>query len=282
MVNMRFLRDKRRGKIRNGTFPTAWEEILHRLVPIYRRLPAADRDELRGHILVLLEEKRFEGCAGLSITDDMRIAIAAQAAVLLLHRRTDYYPGLYSILVYPQTYTATGTRAEDWIVTEFEEERAGETWDQGSLVLSWDDVRGAATAAPDEEHRAPERGGGVPDSSADDAELVPAYNVVLHEFAHQLDAENGELDGMPALPSTGTREEWARVMQAAFDQLDSEYDSGKEAVIDDYALESPAEFFAVVTESFFETPFAVLEEYPALYDVLSRYYRQDPAGWPSE
>lgn len=291
-IEMKFGKQRRRDKLRSQPFPDAWESTLRRFVPLYARLPAADRAELHGHIQVLLDEKRFEGCGGLAITDDIRLTIAAQAAVLLLHRETDFFPNLVSILVYPTTYVAPVIDSHYGVVTEFEEERAGETWGHGSLVLSWDDVTGSVAPAPTGEpeeggvhgggNGGPRRGSSMhapPAAAPDDDELVPAYNVVLHEFAHQLDQENGEMDGVPVLPSREARQQWARVMQDAFEQLDTEYDEGKEPVIDEYALEDPAEFFAVATECFFETPFAILEEYPQVYDVLARYYEQDPASW---
>lgn len=280
---MRFLKKRRREKTRAQLFPSAHAETLRERVPLYWRLPETDRAELHGHIQIILDEKRFEGCGGLAITDDIRLTIAAQAVVLLLHRETDYFPDLSSILVYPSTYFAPVVDAENGIVTEFEEERAGETWDRGSLVLSWDSVSGSVSGAsplgPDVSARDKPRAA-IPHEGVDeDVELVPAYNVVLHEFAHQLDLENGEIDGIPGLPSREVRERWIRVMQAAFEQLQRQYERGEDAVIDDYALEGPAEFFAVTTESFFETPFALNEEYPDLYDILRAYYRQNPVEW---
>lgn len=296
---------KDRAKLRARPFPDAWRHILEKTVPLYRRLPRADREELHGHVHVFLHEKRFEGCAGLPVTDEIRLTIAAQACVLLLHRDTDYFPGLSSILIYPTTYVAPVVRHEGAIVSEYQEERSGETWDQGSLVLSWDGVTGAvAPAPPSEEDGEPrQRSGngrsrdrplheefvqttesdGTSNRSAgeteDDVELVPAYNVVLHEFAHQLDLENGELDGTPRLNSPEQYLSWARVFDAAMKQLAEEIESGVEPVLDDYGLGNEAEFFAIVTESFFETPFALLEEYPDVYRELERYYCQDPAGW---
>jgi Mlc titration factor MtfA (ptsG expression regulator) len=290
---MRFWKEKRRNKVRARSFLDEWRDLLTQRVPLYMRLPLADRDELHNHIHVLLDEKRFEGCAGLEITDDIRLTIIAQAAVLLLHRDTDYYSELSSILVYPSSYVAPAVDYNDGIVTEFEEERSGETWSHGSLVLAWNDITNAVTGPPIAERPEEQPGnGGLPGRSEPhvqrptkdvtddrDGELVPAYNVVLHEFAHQLDLESGDIDGMPKLESRDERRRWIEVMEAAFERLRLQYDNGQEAVIDYYALEEPGEFFAVITESFFETPFAILEEYPDLYAVLSDYYRQDPAQW---
>jgi len=304
---MRFGKEKRRRELRDRPFSPEWERVLREHVPFYTRLPEDDRAELHGKIHVFLDEKQFEGCGGLVVTDAIRVTIAAHACLLLLHRDTDYYPELSSILVYPSTYVAP---VEEWeeggIVSEFEEERAGETWGHGSLVLSWDGVKGEAGVAPstadgeDGRHR-PGNGGPHPhDAEAmdiskrvsgatphqdivapedDDSEIVPAFNVALHEFAHQLDLENGAIDGTPKLDSTEQYRSWHDVLAASFEQLESEWTEGADPVIDEYALEDDSEFFAVATESFFETPFAVLEEYPALYEALRGYYHQDPASW---
>lgn len=297
---MRFFKEKRREKLRSQPFPADWERVLRKNVPLYLRLSEEDRRELHGHVHVFLQEKRFEGCAGLRVTDEIRLTVAAQACLLLLRRPTDYYPGLYSILVYPTTYVAPVVRHDDvGVVSEYEEDRSGETWEQGSLVLSWDDVKSVAAPPPASEDRESARhrsgnggsrsegGGGAaipapadePEAATVDAELVPAYNVVLHEFAHQLDLENGELDGIPRLASPERYDSWVRVFDAAYDQLEREWKAGLEPVIDDYALEDEAEFFAVATESFFETPIAILEEYPGVYEELGAYFNQDPARW---
>jgi Mlc titration factor MtfA (ptsG expression regulator) len=271
--------------------------VLDGQVPLYQRLSHADQDELHGHIHVFLAEKRFEGCGGLATTDEIRVVIASQACVLLLHRDTDYFPDLTSILVYPSTYVAPVTRMDSGVVSEYDLERSGETWEHGSLVLSWDDVTGAAAPMPpgDAQDR---RGNGRPhdrhalrdavdvqpdnvtaqEGHDEEGELVPAYNVVLHEFAHQLDLENGAIDGTPRLQSREDYERWARVFEAGFKELEAQINRGIEPVIDDYALDDAVEFFAVVTESFFETPFALRDEFPDVYRELRAYYRQDPAA----
>lgn len=273
--------------------------VLDENVPLYRRLPLIDRGELHGHIHVFLAEKRFSGCGGLQITDEIRVVVAAQACVLLLHRDTDYFPDLVSILVYPSTYVAPASLEHGGIVSEYEEERSGETWEQGSLVLSWDDVAG--TAVPVLHGDAAHRGGNgrshdkhaVRDALTvseaekelagdEEGELVPAFNVVLHEFAHQLDTENGEMDGVPRLGSKEHYERWTHVFGDALEKLESQLEDDIDPVIDDYAAEDDVEFFAVATESFFETPFALLDEFPEVYEELRSYYRQDPATWMVE
>jgi len=291
---MRFWKKRQRRKLRAQPFPQTWVRVLESDVPLYRRLPADDRDELHGHIHVFLAEKHFEGCGGLAITDEIRVVIAAQACVLLLHRNTDYFPDLTSILVYPSSYVAPVTHVDADIVTEYDLERTGETWEHGSLVLSWDDVAGAAAPMPsgDAQDR---RGNGRPHERQvlhaapstptagtrddDEGELVPAYNIVLHEFAHQLDLENGAIDGTPRLGTREAYDRWARAFEAGFKELEAQIDEGIDPVIDDYALDDEVEFFAVATESFFETPFALRDEFPDVYRELRSYFQQDPVEW---
>jgi Mlc titration factor MtfA (ptsG expression regulator) len=247
---------KRRERLRAQPFPQAWRDLLRARVPLYRRLPAADRDELHGLMQIFLGEKGFEGCAGLELTDEMRLVVTSQACVLLLHRETDVFPRLASILLYPETYVAPRSHEEDGLVTEGEEELAGESWAEGALVLSWSDIL--------EDLESPQEG----------------YNVILHEFAHQLDDETGEADGTPVMPDHRLAAEWAEVMQREFEQLRDDLQAGRPIFLDDYGASSPAEFFACVTELFFELPRDLREEHPGLYDLLARYYRQDPVAWP--
>ena len=226
---------------------------------MYSRLPPADRVELEGHIQVFLAEKRFEGCGGQEITDEVRVLIAAQACLLLLHRETDYYPRLRSILVYPSSYIARTRRWEkDGTITESDEARWGESWSHGAVVLAWD---GALAGA---------------------VELSKGRNLVLHEFAHQLDVEDGIVDGAPLLGDSSLWQvsrryrTWAKVLSVEFQQLRRAAEGGGETVLDAYGAKNPAEFFAVATECFFEKPGQLKERHPALYAELKEFYRQDP------
>ena len=248
----------RRKRLRSQPFPHDWERILEREVPIYDSLPTADRQELKGHIQVFLAEKQFEGAGGLSMTDAIRVIIAAQACLLLLHRETDYYPGLSSIVVYPDEYLAPFEEMdESGVVTTGTDRRSGESWEQGTLVLSWEDVQMAGV----------------------DGE--GAYNVVLHEFAHQLDAEDGITTGVTLLPKRSRCRIWEETLNHEFEQLRKDTENGRPTVLDPYGAESPAEFFAVATETFFEMPQLLKDRHPELYGALARYYRQDPAQWPA-
>ncbi len=251
---------KKRRRARLRATPLTPDElaIVERNVPYYGMLPPADRLELQGLMRVFLAEKHFEGCDGLELTDEHRLTIAALACVLLLHRETDFFPILQSILVYPHTFVAPlKERAPGGIVIEDEEEREGESWDTGALILSWDDVL---------------------ESAADPRD---GYNVVFHEFAHQLDDEGGIADGAPLLKKRSMYGEWHRVFEAAFDELANDVDRHRETVLDEYGAESPAEFFAVATEAFFEIGDELKQAHPDLYGQLALFYEQDPASFVS-
>jgi Mlc titration factor MtfA (ptsG expression regulator) len=243
----------RRERIRKRPFPREWSDIFLRTSPRFAKLGAADQDELKGHIQVFLAEKRFEGAARLNITDEIRVTIAAQACLLLLHRETDVYPGLISIIVYPSEYVARhAARNEIGLVSEGRQVRLGETGARGALVLSWD---------------AALRGASDPDS---------CRNVVFHEFAHQLDAESGGFDGAPLLPLRSMYSAWSRVLGDEYATLRGRLRDELPTDLDPYAATSPAEFFAVATECFFQCPHHMQQHLPALFDELARYYRQDP------
>ncbi len=245
---------RRRQRLRARPFPATWKSIIARNVPIFRRLPVADQGELLGHIQVFLHEKHFEGCGGLKLNDEIRLTIAAQACLLLLHRETDYYPELVTILVYPSAYIADEERyLGNNIWEQGEDSRLGHTGRRmGSLVLAWDEAkRGAADPAD-------------------------GMNLVLHEFAHQLDFEDSETDGAPALATRTEYLSWARVMSREFEALRAADQAGTPTVLDTYGATNPAEFFAVATEAFFERPAALRAKQPALYRELARFYRQNP------
>jgi Mlc titration factor MtfA (ptsG expression regulator) len=248
---------RRRERLRVEPFPEHWRRIVDVRVPLASRLPPEDRQELLGHARVLLEEKHFEGAGGLLMRDEVRLTIAAQAALLLVRRDTDYFPRLKSIIVYPTGYIASGTtRDEGGIWTEGDESLLGHTQrDLRAIVLAWDEVR-AGAADPDDGH-----------------------NLVLHEFAHQLDFEDGSTDGTPALDSGAQVRSWAQVMGDELEALRQSADAGEPTLLDPYGAEDPAEFFAVATETFFERASELERRHPRLYDELRRFYRQDPARW---
>ena len=247
-------------RLRAQPFPADWLAMIGRNVRFFRRLSATDRTELLGHIQVFLAKKLFEGCGGLELTDEIRVTIAAQACLLLLHRETDYFPHLLTILVYPSAYSAEERRQiEDHVWEEGTMTRLGETGRRmGSMVLAWDAAR----------------------SGADDPS--DGTNVVFHEFAHQLDYENYASDGVPGLGSREQQLSWSEVMRTEFALLRAADDTGIPTLLDTYGATNPAEFFAVTTEAFFERPRALRGRHPKLYAQFQRYFQQDPVEYSAE
>ncbi len=249
-----FFKRRRRERLLAARFSAAWLEIIERNVPIYACLPDADRKELQGLVQIFLAEKSFEGCGGLVLTDEMKVTIAAQACLLLLHRETDVYPRLITILVYPTAYvTKASEPLGGGVVLEGESIHLGESWSSGVVVLSWDDVRAGAS------------------------DIHDGQNLVLHEFAHQLDREDGEINGTPLLDQRSQYLAWGRVLNAEYERLRRDSRLGRATVLDDYGATDPAEFFAVSTECFFEKPRVLQKRHPELYEELKTFYRQDPA-----
>lgn len=249
------LRKRRRTRLRAQPSSELISNVLQKNVGIYAKLPDALKDKLHGHINVFLDEKRFLGRGGLTVTDEMAITIAGLACILLLNRKATYFPGFTSILVYPAAYVSTETRYDGNVAVQREVTRAGESWHRGPIVLSWDDVvRGAAIVGD-------------------------GYNVVLHEFAHKLDEENDGTDGLPLLTERAHYRDWADVLGREYKALGTRVARRKNRVLDEYALTSPPEFFAVATESFFEKPRAMKKRLPELYAQLQAFYCVDPAEW---
>ncbi len=251
---MGFLKNWRRKRIARGVFPLKWLAIVVNNIPYYRRLPPADQKELQRHIMIFLNEKQFEGCGGLEITEEIKVTIAAWASVLLLHRKTDYYPGLVSILVYPNAYVVPRREyVGGGAIMESEEVLAGQSQKRGPVVLSWDDV--------------------IKSSS----EGFRGHNVVLHEFAHQIDQLFGEGDSSAVLQNRKSFLEWAKVLERDFRKLQQRAFEGRQTLLDAYGATDEAEFFAVATEFFFERPAEFKKNYSDLYEQLKNFYHQDPA-----
>lgn len=255
-----FLKNRRRARLRGQMFPREWRGAIEQSVAFFSRLSPNDQDELLGHVQVFVAEKRFEGCAGLVVTDEMRAVITAQACLLLLHRKTDYFPRLLTILVYPTTYTVNEERGlTPGVVWEGRESRLGETGQRmGSLVLAWDAVKAGAVDASD------------------------GRNVVFHEFAHQLDYEDYSPDGVPLLSSRDQELSWGSVMRVEFASLQAADATGIPTLLDGYGATNPAEFFAVAVEAFFERPKAMKNRHPQMFAELQRYFQQDPTEFSTE
>ena len=245
-----------RQRLRRQPFPAAWRDILRRRMPAFARLPADLQLQVKKHVQVLVAEKPFIGCAGLVVTDEMRVLIAAQAALLLLNRGAGYFENLRQVLVYPGAFVVERAEpGEDGLTHQTRRALSGESWQQGQVLLSWDDVL-AGAANPEDGH-----------------------NVVIHEFAHQLDQERGRANGAPWLGRREGYARWAAVLQGEFDALRQRLSRGLAGVIHPYAATNPAEFFAVVSEHFFEQPAALASAHPALYAEFARLYRTDPLAW---
>jgi Mlc titration factor MtfA (ptsG expression regulator) len=242
-------------RLRNKPLPASWLNILETALPVYSFLSQEEQLKLRQLIQIFLEKKRFYGCGGLVITDQIRVTIAAQACLLLINKGWRLYPKLTSVLVYPAAFKVNREEHQaDGTVAEGGHVLLGESWGNGRIILSWDDV----------EH-------GVGD-------FADGHNVVLHEFTHQLDAESGSTNGAPPLRRNSYKS-WATVFSDNFEDLRTRSHQGLKTVMDEYGATNPAEFFAVATETFFEKPQQLYKKRPELYEELKQYYQLDPRHW---
>jgi len=246
-------KNRRREALRAQPLSSEERALLDKNIPYLSQLSAEDRDELEKLVRIFVAEKSFEGCAGLELTDEMKLTIAGQACLLLLHRETDIYPNVDSILVYPSAYRVPTEEHDGLVVIQEDQERLGESWQRGLVVLAWDHVLSGAAQPRD------------------------GQNVVLHEFAHQLDSENGAMNGTPELGTRARYTSWAHVLGDELEELSQRLHAGRSTDIDPYGATNPAEFFAVLTEMFFEKPRALERRHAELYAQLADFYKQDPA-----
>jgi Mlc titration factor MtfA (ptsG expression regulator) len=249
-----WLRQRRRNKLLATPFPAEWSKYLERNVEHYNLLAPDEQSRLRDNLRVFVAEKNWEGCGGLTLTDEMKVTIAGQACLMALGLEGEPFRGVLSILVYPTAYAVPQERHyEGWSISGVSE-RSGEAWYRGPVVLSWADVR------RDSRH--------------------PGYgrNLVWHEFAHQIDMLDRSTNGTPPLEDRQLRERWHEVMTAEYQQLITDAEVGRATLLDTYGAESEGEFFAVATECFFDCPVELQTEHPRLYELLHEYYRQDPAA----
>ena len=230
-----------------------WDETLAGL-PFLARLNNEEKSRLRALTEAFLAEKEFTTAGGLELTDALCVSIATQACLPILNLGLENYRDWVGIVVYPDEFVIPRVIEDDFgIVHEFDDVASGEAWDGGPVLISWRDAQMAGDG----------------------------YNVVIHEFAHKLDMLNGEANGIPPLPTGLSREVWEETLLATYDdfcaRVDAAEERDEETELDPYAAESPGEFFAVMSETFFETPDILHDNYPALYAQFCRFYRQDPA-----
>lgn len=250
-------RRRRRLALARQPFPQQWQQWLLARTSIYARVPAELREQLHGLIRIFVGEKIFVGCNGLEVTEEMRVVIAAYACLLVVNRRdvprSHFYDDLFSILVYPTPFIVPHTHRDGHgVVTEGHRVLSGQAWDSRRIIVSWQDIEDG---------------------------LASGHNVVLHEFAHYLDMEDETMDGAPGLGSARAYQEWSTVFWSEYDALRANLRAGQPTFLDPYAASEPAEFFAVVTEAFFEKPQEFQAQHAGLYQQLRRYYRVDPAQW---
>ena len=248
-----YFKQARRRKLLAAPFAPQWLDVLARNVGHYFLLPAAEQQRLLDKLRILVAELRWEGCKGLTVTEEMKVTIAAQASLLLLGDDDYYFERVPGMLIYPGAFVRA-TRFGGRSTVEEETELLGEAWNRGSVILSW----------PSALH-----GGRYPQDG---------HNLVLHELAHHLDGLDGEMGGSPPMSSERLRR-WQQVVRASMDQLADEEQRGEPELIDPYGLTNEAEFFAVSTECFFERPVELRSRYAAWYGCLSELYRIDPARW---
>jgi Mlc titration factor MtfA (ptsG expression regulator) len=237
------------GKGNRALDEQAWLTVIR--LPLFDGLDDPERARLRELAITLLADKEFSGAGGVEVNDGMATAIAAFAVLPVMNIGYDWYEGWREIVVYPGEYVHDGEQMDEvGVVHHVRDVRSGEAMQGGPMVLSWEDV----------EHSGQGEG----------------FNVVIHEFAHKLDMKNGDANGRPPLHSGMVPEDWARDFQSAYDDLCHSVEIGEETLIDPYATENPAEFFAVLSEYFFENPDILQQTYPAVYGQLAHFYRQDP------
>jgi Mlc titration factor MtfA (ptsG expression regulator) len=250
-----WLKRRRRRAILKRPVPPEWSEFLARHVPHCAVLTAAERSKLDDDVRLLVAEKRWEGCGGLALTDEIQVGIAGQACLLTLGLDIDLYIAVSSILVYPAGYVAPEQEpVSDFVALHGEVERLGEAHHRGPVIVSWRDAREAGRHADN------------------------GLNVVIHEFAHQIDMRLGAADGVPPLGDRTLARRWQQVMSREFERLVRAADRGRVTLLDHYGAENEAEFFAVITECFFIQPLQLQREHRELYDLLTEFYRQDPAA----
>ena len=254
-----WFKKRRRERITAQPFPAAWQSIIDEKLPYVATLPPALQVELTKLTQIFLAEKHIEGCAGFELTDEVRVTIACQACILLLNSNKEIYPKLKTVLVYETAFFAEREEHQgNGLISFSSSVRAGESWSIGVVILAWEEIERGLRHKHD------------------------GYNVIIHEFAHQLDQENETTNGVPVLDHANLYPLWQDVFQEHYELLLKDIQRGRKNVLNNYGGTNPAEFFAVASESFFEESIKLYDRHPELYGVLQQYYKQDPARFWSE
>lgn len=235
---------------RSWVTDTQWAQAFSRL-PLLDRLTEEERSRLQRLVILFLHKKSFSGTHGVIVTEGMALVIALQACLLILNLDIDWYDGWVEIIVYPGGFAPKRTVTDEYgVVHHIDDALSGESWQRGPVVLSWD-----ATA---------------------NAGALDGDNLVIHEFAHKLDMLTGAANGFPPIHAEMDGAEWTNTFTEAFEDFQAKAEAGVEIDINTYGASSPAEFIAVISEEFFERPLLVQTRYPQVYDLLRKFYRQDP------
>lgn len=242
---LRWLFQNRRQRLIARPFPRAWDEWLHRNVFHYRLFTETERRSLQAGVRVMIDEKYWEGCGGLQITEEMKVTIAGVASLMLMGIEHNFFRDVQTILVYPTHFRIRGEQGQ------FE----GQSRHQGPIILAWDRVR---------------------DESADP---TSDHNLVIHEFAHQLDEMDGVINGTPYLPNAELAARWHEEMNREFERNSRLLREGQTTILGDYAATEDAEFFSVASERFFMQPADLKQFHPVVYDLLVEFYRVQPLEW---
>jgi len=249
----RALRDWHNHRVisRSKIAPAAWAGTIASL-PLLTGFNTGEQQRLRELAVLFLHRKKIEGVQGAVVTQPMAMLIALQACLPILELGLGVYDGWVSVLVYPAGFAVEHEVMDDYgVVHRVRSALSGEAWGRGPVILAWDETRRAG--------------------------IIDGHNLVIHELAHKLDMQNGDANGYPPLHADMPHKAWVEAFTAAFEDLQQRYDAGRPIAVDPYAATSPAEFFAVMSEVFFERPDVLIAHFPAVYEQLRRYYRQDPS-----
>ncbi len=252
-----WLQQKRRRQLLAADYPKPWRQFLDKNMWAYRHLSDSQRSTIHDTVQILVAEKNWEGCDGLTVSDEMRVTIAGHAGLLVLGHPGFYFDRLKTILVFPDTIIRHKMAYEDGTVKQ-DQPIAGAAWRGGAVSLSWPEVL---------------RGG---------RHKAHGHNVALHEFAHVLDGIDGEMGGSPPFGHRDLDRRWAEVSRRETNRLRTAALHGERTFLDHYGGTNASEFFAVATESFFERPRGLAANHPEVFALLSELYKVDPRDWGAE